>query len=133
MKMLLTITFLLCLSSCQTPLSGEITDTLGQALETKHGKVNIIQLNSKKGTSFISNIVDGRFQIEDNLNPGHYMIETLVPGYETKSTKIQYPQTKRIKLSIKKLGASNIQNINANENQVTPAAAGTVTLTPPKY
>ena len=134
MKLVLSPLFtVIVFSGCVTPLSGEITDSKGQSIEAKHGKVNIIHLGSNGEHSFISKIVNGKFEIKKDLRPGQYMIETLVPGYETKSTKIQYPDTKKIRLSVKRLGPSQIQNIDIHETQISPAASGTVTLTPPKY
>ena len=74
---LVGISFLLC--QCRTVVSGKIVNPDGSSLSKLEGKVNISSLDNKGLTQVVVVDENGEFETEDDIVPGEYLVEPLIP------------------------------------------------------
>lgn len=136
MKKITKVAWPFILSSCATTLTGSLIDEAGQPVKAAYGKVNIVNLANPDSTS--SQVIDidsgGGFKTSAALEPGEYLVEPLVPGYDQKSlrTKIDSSQDITIKMTAVKDAEKN-PNIDPNIEVKLGRGSGTTNLTPPTY
>ena len=75
---------------------------------------------------------DGRFQADEALPDGDYLIEALVPGYSLESQRVSVGKTKEVELTLKALDQAKPTAIGANLDGEIGRGAGGATLTPPQ-
>lgn len=134
MRPLVILTVLGFSLSCQTKLSGQLLDEQKQPIIVQHGKINLISLETPNKDSHIITLGDdGWFETEDELQPGTYMIEPLIPGYRFLSKKLRIEESQTIHLTLEKIPGSNAKTIDINDHVKVGRGEGEVSLTPPKY
>lgn len=132
MKYLLVLLFVL--QGCATTITGSIVGENDNPIKAKEGKVNILLLSKSKRK--ISHIIDvnenGKFIADENIEPGEYLIEPLIPGYKTTSVKITIKKNIDIKLRAYKSNSIKSSVIGANIDIEEGRGSGGASLTPPK-
>ena len=123
--------FFLC--QCKTTVSGKIMSPEGEELTFSEGKVNISSL-SDKGTSEIIDIKkDGYFETQKDILPGDYLVEPLIPGYQSTSMKVNIKSDKKLIIYARPISLKSHHTIEANNNIKEDYGSGDAVITPPKF
>ena len=126
-------TWLALVTGCSHSITGMITDTTGEPVSV-HGKINIIRLGGDNRTTDIVDIeTDGSFTSQEDLEPGEYLVEPLIPGYEHGSAKVNLDGSQFLKFTVKKIPQEKATLIQDNQFIRVGRGSGDVNLTPPKY
>ena len=135
MKTPLFFITLFFLKACATNLSGSVFDLSEKPIYTKDAKINIVPLSPKNGAKaqIISLNKDGSFSTEKDLIEGEYLIEPLIPGYESQSIRTHIKEHVHLKIQLKNLKKADTSTIKANMDVTLGRGAGKASLTPPKY
>lgn len=122
--------------SCASGISGVIMDLSDNPINEPHAKINITLLSGKTGRPY-SEIVevdeDGTFQNSHDLEPGEYLIEPLVPGYQQHSLRVSMKDKIHLKIPLKPIENQKDDLIEPNMGVRIGRGAGSANLTPPKY
>lgn len=121
--------------SCASSFSGQLVDKDESPVFHKDARVNIIGL--EKTTEPLNTVLtpdsNGRFDADQDIPEGEYLIEALVPGYGVKSVRLKLP-TKSVTLKLSKIEELNRGKAMIHSNLTVPSARGEgqASLTPPK-
>ena len=123
------------LISCATHIHGKITGDNGRPLQGLHGKVNIqgLDRNNQNVTEIVSIDNDGSFKNDADLVVGRYLVEALIPGYQSESMTVTIKKSQEVKLSVQKLSERKTNLIDLQDQSRLDRGAGNVTLTPPEF
>lgn len=119
------------LSGCAPSLAGVIKDTEGKLVSSPSATVNVSSLNGDASV-ILTVDRDGRFQTDEALPDGDYLIEALVPGYSLESQRVSVGTTKEVELTLRALDQTKPAAIGANMDGEIGRGAGGATLTPPQ-
>ena len=94
----LFITLILSCLSCRTTISGRIVSEKSHHSNDYRGKINVARID-KEGFSEILDVKsDGTFPTIQGLSPGRYLIEPLLPGFQSNSLTVDIEATRKSQL-----------------------------------
>jgi len=123
------------LVSCQTSLSGRLTDTQGEVVTHPDARVNVTFITSTRsaGVTEILTVNDeGRFVSNKPIEKGRYILEALVPGYRPTSMRLQLEETKDITFKLVPVPRVKRKTIGVNHGALSGRGGGNVNINPPQ-
>lgn len=132
MKKSLFILAALSCASCKTTISGVVTTPSGQAAYDKHGKVNITRLDNPDFEEIVALDDDGSFESESDLKPGDYLVEPLIPGFQSNSLKVTISEDKHVTIQAIPLPKKKSKAIEAHNMIEVDNGSGGAIINPPR-
>lgn len=121
------------LASCAPTLAGQLRGESGEPITTKDARVNVAPLSGHEHALVLEVDETGHFTSDEDLTPGTYLVEALVPGYAVCSEKIELGKSQTVDLKLKPLAALKPGVIGTGTAGAAARGAGSATLTPPSF
>lgn len=129
-----TLGLLLALTGCAPTVAGQLKGPGGEIVASPEARINIVSLAGEGSEQkVVVTLVDsnGTFATSEELPPGDYLVEALVPGYAPASERVRLEDAGHIELTLKPLETLKAQAIGVNVGVDEGRGAGGATLTPP--
>ena len=128
--------FFLFLPACAPTLAGQLKGADGEIVTSADARVNIVGLDGGEdgvATRVVVVLVDGGggFSTSEELPPGEYLIEALVPGYALASKRVRLGETDAVELTLAKVAETKTEAVRASSGLGAGRGGGGATLTPP--
>ena len=134
-NILVLFSFGLLLHGCATLVSGQIIQDTGEKLTGVEGKVNIqgLDRNNRQISEIVSIDADGQFSNQTDLKKGRYLIEALIPGYQSESQTIEIDASRELSIAVRRLTKRKTNLIDLQDQTRLDRGSGNVKLTPPEF
>ncbi|SMF67120.1 hypothetical protein [Pseudobacteriovorax antillogorgiicola] len=132
MKFLITIGFTLILSSCRTTISGYVVSPEGKPIKAERGKVNVSRLDQKGFSEIVDFGSDGFFETQEEIQPGQYLIEPLIPGYQSNSLTVDITEDRQVEIQAVALPPKRSKAIEAYNGITVDQGSGGAIINPPR-
>ena len=126
--------FTLSLVGCAPSLAGRLSSTSGEVVNVRDARVNVSGLDSE--ITMVLNVDgNGKFNAQDELPSGDYLVEALVPGYKIESKRVTIGEDSPapIDLKLTPLEKTQTRSTSANLDAPEGRGAGGASLTPPTF
>ncbi len=125
------VAFFIC--QCKTTVSGKIVSPEGDSLVFSEGKINISSLSHKSFSEVVDIRSDGSFESHHDISPGDYLVEPLIPGFQSTSMKVSIQSDKELTIYARPTSSSSQHMIGTNHNFKEDLGSGDAVINPPKF
>ena len=132
MKHILFGSLVLISISCKTTISGQVLTPDGNAAYDKQGKINITRLDVTGFEEIVSMDEDGTFSSESDIQAGEYLVEPLIPGFQSNSKTIVVKEDTTIGFEAIPLPKKRSRAIEAHNSIEVDNGSGGAIITPPR-
>ena len=122
----------MCIQSCRTVISGYIKTPQGDVVYVDDGKVNISRLDKRGFSEIVSISQDGSFCSQGSIEPGEYLVEPLIPGYQSGSLKVRVRDDLSVNIQAVPLPAKRYKAIMTHDTTNFDQGIGGAIINPPK-
>ena len=122
---------------CAPTIQGHLRGATGEIVSSPQARVNVVSLGASSGdgaeprTLILEVDGGGGFATREELPPGEYLVEALVPGYVLTSRRIRLGEDDTIDLTLAKTAATKTEAVRANTTLDAGRGGGGASLTPP--
>lgn len=117
---------------CNTTISGHITTPTGKAVYDPQGKVNISRLDKSGFVEIVNIDKNGHFESDEDIKPGEYLVEPLIPGFQSSSIKVQVKEDQVVKIQAIPFPKKRSRAIEAHNNIQVDQGSGGAIINPPR-
>ena len=125
----------LFLWGCGGSISGQLMDEMKEPISSEQATVNVVRLDESDQPVrvVVSVSPTGRFEVEEDLPAGLYLVEVMVPGYSVKSEKVKLESKLDLEIVMLRLADVDRRSV-IHSHLMIPSGRGegNASLTPPR-